>query len=149
MRWEEWNKAQQFIHRSDDSHVPKLISPLNHTPSISTLDLECVESSKSLIRDEFIDKLNARVIALTGYVCEWLVQLYAKCSEWLKKSQFSPASLLERHSFSTYAIHSHISCYSLPLGDISRPVFWSCGARLDAKKHKVHRFFLSYQHLAW
>lgn len=70
MRWEEWNEAQQFVHRTDDSHVPKLISPLNHTPSISTPDIECAESSDILIRDEFIDKVNVRVIALTGYVCE-------------------------------------------------------------------------------
>lgn len=70
MRWEEWNEAQQFVHRTDGSHVLKLISPLNHTPSISTPDIECAGSSNSLIRDEFIDKVNVRVIAMTGYVCE-------------------------------------------------------------------------------
>lgn len=73
MRWEEWNETQQFIHRSDDSPTPKLISPLNHTPLISATDLESAGSSRSLIQapansDELIEKVNARVVVLTGYV---------------------------------------------------------------------------------
>ncbi|KAF9444033.1 hypothetical protein P691DRAFT_807989 [Macrolepiota fuliginosa MF-IS2] len=70
VRWEEWNETQKFQRHGDDSPVPKLISPLNHTPSISDSDIETpsLGQTQASINGAQVDRVNVRVIVLTGYV---------------------------------------------------------------------------------
>jgi hypothetical protein len=77
MQWEEWNDT----HHGQGQPASIPVSPLSHMPSAITLsnfnmrsinqDIETAAASRTQgSMDDLLLKINARVVVLSGYVCE-------------------------------------------------------------------------------